>query len=442
MAKITQVTIIDEKTLRLDVNALKGDEIDLLALNQIDTSILKQKIDERKDTIYEKRLQQEKELFEANKNNELEKLRNKLKEEYQVSQQKLELQLQQLTTTKELLEKSIEEKAKLMANEEVKAYTEKMQKIETESRIEIARLTQQLQLEREKQKQVESQNKIEILNQEKKWQDQLYQKEQEINQLKLNRGAMNIKRIGEDLEKWCDNQYYSYAQIGFSTCTWEKDNTPIKDTDETKGTKADFIFKVYATTAYKEEELLTSVACEMKSEDPNSINKKTNASHFAKLDKDRKKKKCEYALLVSELEWDQINDVPIRRVKEYENMYIVRPAYFITFLSIIENLGMKYQELILENQREALQFEEAQVILDKFNQFKNDIITKTIEKIAKEVTTIQKNAQTIRESSDKILISASHIIDTQLENLKKKINQFQIDKIVKSIDKLDINPDE
>ena len=68
-----------------------------------------------------------------------------------------------------------------------------------------------------------------------------------------------------------------------------------------------------------------------------------------KLDKDRIKKGCEYALLVSELEWNSDNDVPIKKVPEYEKMYVVRPQYFITFLSIVYSFGMKYKDLLVNS---------------------------------------------------------------------------------------------
>ena len=110
-------------------------------------------------------------------------------------------------------------------------------------------------------------------------------------------------------------------------------NPPMGAYHYVRDQPGDYIFKVYASSSHKENELLTSVACEMKNESPNSTNKKKNSDHFLKLDKDRKKKGCEYALLISELEWDQANDVPIRKVVGYEKMYVVRPQYFITFLS-------------------------------------------------------------------------------------------------------------
>ena len=84
----------------------------------------------------------------------------------------------------------------------------------------------------------------------------------------------------------------------------------------------------------------------MKNENPESKTKKKNADYYKKLDSDRTKKNCEYALLVSELEMDKFNDAPIVKVTDYPKMYMVRPPYFIAFLSIIESLGKKYKDLL------------------------------------------------------------------------------------------------
>ncbi|HPN61231.1 MAG TPA: DUF2130 domain-containing protein, partial [Bacilli bacterium] len=209
-----------------------------------------------------------------------------------------------------------------------------------------------------------------------------------------------------------------------------------KEEGEARGTKADYIFKVYANDDFQEVNLLTSVACEMKSEDPSSQNKKKNAEHYAKLDKDRNKKNCEYALLISELEWEQANDVPIRKVMEYEKMYLVRPPYFITFLSIIVSLGVKYQELLLAHNQEVLQFQEIQEIQDAFEKMKSDILDKQLERLDKEIKAINTNANQIANLSQKIIESTDKLATTLLDNIKKKIENFNIKKITKAIDKV------
>ena len=67
-----------------------------------------------------------------------------------------------------------------------------------------------------------------IAEKEKELQKELFAQKEEINNLRLAKSSLNIKRIGEELENWCDNEYISYSQNGFQTCSWEKDNTTIK----------------------------------------------------------------------------------------------------------------------------------------------------------------------------------------------------------------------
>ena len=475
MAKITQITIIDENTLRLDVDAQKGDEIDLLSLNEFDVSHLRKIIDEGKDKEYEKRISEEKEKFKIQiekerikllsdfkeeQNNvienykkqisslEVNNLKNisELKEEQNKIIESLKLEILSLNKEKEQLTQSINEKAQLKADEEVKKYIDKINNLEKEkNNIQNEYEMKLLKLEysikdanndidnKLKEKDSEFNNKIHDL--EIEYLEKLHEKENEIIRLKNNRTSLHGKMIGEDLEKWCNNEFNAYAQTGFTHCTWMKDTISVKEDGELKGTKADYIFRVFNDETQKYE--LTSVILEMKSEDPLSKNTKTNESHYNKLDKDRRKKNCEYALLVSELDWEQANDLPIKKVIGYEKMYMVRPKYFISFLSIVEGLANKYKELLIARDLELIKFEKTTEIIDKFEKFKDDMINTLLERVIKSVAEINKQAKDINKAADSILATCSKIIDTQIETIKNKIEKFEITKIVKKIDKLD-----
>ncbi len=440
MAKLTDVTIIDAKTLRLNTDAMKGDEIDLLSLSKVDTSIITQKIKDAQDLEYEKFLTQVKNNFEKDKQIAINQATETLnKEKITLEQQlkdietkvKSDLELKFEKERNQLHQLNEELKAKMdlaLAQKElnlVKDINDLKAEIQTKN-AEIMRLVEG------KKKDIE----IEVLKTEAELKAEINKKEEEISNLRLSKSILNVKKLGEDLEKWCNNEFMAYALSGFQTCTWDKDNTSVKEEDEVKGTKADYIFKVYADASKKEIDLLTSVACEMKSEDPSSQNKKKNADHFAKLDKDRKKKNCEYALLISELEWEQGNDVPIRKIMEYEKMYLVRPQYFITFLSIVVSLGLKYQELLISHNKEVLQFQEIQDIQDAFEKMKNDILDKQLEKLEKEIKSINTNANSILNLSSKIIESTDKLTTTLLDNIKRKIEDFNIKKITKAIEKV------
>lgn len=445
MAKITQITIVDENTLRLEVDAQKGDEIDLLSLNEFDISHIRKIIEEGKDNEYNKRLNEEKSKFKLELQAEILKSNSLVKEQYESKLEEYKMKLLTLEKENEMINKSIEEKSNLKATEEVKKYLEHINKLEQEKNnlkneyeIKILKLEQNIKeaslkvdslLETKEKEYKEQILKLEIEHKEK-----LHEKENEITRLQNDRTVLNSKHIGDDLEDWCNNEMISYSQTGFINCDWKKDTIAIKEEGETKGTKGDYIFRVYNNEAHTVE--LTSVLCEMKSEDPLSKNPKANSSHYAKLDKDRKKKNCEYALLVSELEWEQMNDVPIMKVRGYEKMYMVRPQYFISFLSVIENLANKYKELIIRKEMEEAKFEKTNEILEKFEKFKDDVINTLIERIIKSVTDINNKAKTIRTAAEAIIETTNKIVETQIEAVKNKISKFEIVKITKSINKL------
>ncbi|HPX84154.1 MAG TPA: DUF2130 domain-containing protein [Bacilli bacterium] len=440
MAKLTDVTIVDAKTLRLNTDAKQGDEIDLLSLSKVDTSIITAKIKAAQDQEYEKLLNQAKDNFEKDKLLAIKQATETLSKEKNM----LEQQLKDLESkVRADLELQFEKERHQLknSNQEIKSQMEQaliqkelaLTKDINQLKIQIQEKNSEIErLQETKSKEIE----LEVLKKETELQTEINKKDEEISNLRLTKSITNVKKLGEDLENWCNNEYMAYALSGFQNCTWEKDNIAVKEEGEARGTKADYIFKVYANDDFQEVNLLTSVACEMKSEDPSSQNKKKNAEHYAKLDKDRNKKNCEYALLISELEWEQANDVPIRKVMEYEKMYLVRPPYFITFLSIIVSLGVKYQELLLAHNQEVLQFQEIQEIQDAFEKMKSDILDKQLERLDKEIKAINTNANQIANLSQKIIESTDKLATTLLDNIKKKIENFNIKKITKAIDKV------
>ena len=418
MAKIKDVEIVNSHTIKLLSDANKGDEIDLLEISQIDTSIILEKIDAETDKIYNKKLNDLKLHMQSDSNLKMIEATKKLEDEI--------LKLKTLFKTKEkeitmsLESKFIVEKGKL------------------ENQIALLK-SENESFESKKESAVnEVKNKLEneLLQVQQKYSSQIYEQKEKISNLELTKSLLSIKKIGEKLEEWCNQEYLTHEINGFDNCTWEKDNISIKDEFSSRATKADYIFKVYSSNIKDESTLLTSVACEMKSEDPTSLNKKKNSDHYAKLDKDRIKKNCEYALLISELEWETDNDAPIRKVVEYDKMYMVRPQYFIVFLSIITALGKKYHDVINEHNIQKEQFKETEEIVEEFEKMKNQILSHSIRLLEKHANSIIDNAQKIEGLSNNILESGRLIINTYLDQIKNKIENFNITKINKKIDKI------
>lgn len=410
MAKIKNITIIDNKLLQLNVDANAGDIIDLEEINQVDLTLISDKIKKAYEEEFNKKLKDEQSKFEQEKKN------ISLTKELEFSEklQAKDAENLKLKGVIESLKQQMDDEIKIKTLEYKDKYQEELHKLE----IKLQESNNNLLLAK-----AESDAAIE-------------KREAEIRKLVHEKSALSVKKIGERLELWCNEEYAAYAQSGFVNCTWEKDNDSKKEDGDVKGSKADFIFKVYADSEFNDNNLLTSVILEMKSEAPDSVNKKKNADHIDKLEKDRKKKGCEYALLVSELEWDNDNDVPIKKVSKYDKMYIVRPNYFIPMLNIIEGLGKKYQSLILKRNEEVIQFKESQNIIDEFEKFKEELIVKFVEKMHVDVEKIVKQAEAISASSDKILDTCEDMKNKLVKNCLNKIEKFDITKLVKKIEKI------
>ncbi|HHX78166.1 MAG TPA: DUF2130 domain-containing protein, partial [Acholeplasmataceae bacterium] len=269
--------------------------------------------------------------------------------------------------------------------------------------------------------------KIEKLEEEKIFIDKINELEKTIDTLKRDRSSLNVKTIGESLEIWCDNEMQAHNLVMPKNILWQKDNEVVK------GGKADFIYKVYATDARLEDELLTSVILEMKSEDPLAKSKQNIDPILRKLNEDRNNKGIEYAILVSEIDWKDNNDVPIRKVLEYDKMFIVRPPYFITLLNIITSFGLKYQEILLTEKSERIKFKDSEDILAEFEKMKNDILDLSLQYIENNIDEIIKESKNITKANDKLLNAANTILEAHLVTVKNKINNFNINRINRKI---------
>lgn len=436
MAKIKNIEIINSHTIKLLSDASAGDEIDLLEISKIDTSIILEKINSETDKEYNKKLNDLKVQMESeNKLKIIEALKTLEQEKFKLSTQleSKEKEVKLLLESKYNVEKGKLENQIAILEKEKESFESKKSfaviEVKNELERQITFLKHQLEL-------LSKEKTEEVMKVKQEYIIQFNEQEKKIANLELTKSLLNIKRVGERLEEWCNQEYQQHAINGFDNCTWEKDNLSVKDDDEAKGTKADYIFKVYSSKIMNESTLLTSVTCEMKSEDPSSINKKKNADHYGKLDKDRKKKNCEYALLISELEWELDNDAPIRKILDYEKMYMVRPQYFIVFLSIITALGKKYQDVINEQYLQKEQFKDSEEILREFEEMKNEILNKSLRYLENHANTIVSNANKIADLTKEILKSGEIILNTYIEQIKSRIENFNLTKINKKIEEI------
>lgn len=198
---------------------------------------------------------------------------------------------------------------------------------------EITRLKNEALLEEQKRKSTEEamhkEFEIQLREKEQLHKRELELKDEEIAQYRDFKARQSTKMIGESLEVFCKNQYELMVRPYLPTAVFGKDNDVV---DHTKG---DFVFRDYVDGVES-----VSIMFEMKNEADDTQTKHKNADFFKKLDADRTKKNCEYAVLVSMLELD--NDLynnGIYYVAEYEKMYVVRPQQFLAIISLLVHMG-------------------------------------------------------------------------------------------------------
>ena len=367
MKKIKAI-VKDKTTIELVEPGEGGDIIDLSDLVEVDTSYLETIIEEGKDKVYLAKLEQAKKLINAENDAKLEKLKAEIDSLTKSNEQALKLkeqevnnkyadQIAELTKKIELIENENRNKQDAITKEHQIA----LLNTKNESEAKYSKLESDFNAFKASQNTTIEKNKLEVINSyqaqindlkskydhdlalkdaqleknkvafelekekalatiRQNFDNLIKQKDDKIYNLLRTKASLNVKQTGEDLEAWCDNEVTSYMQNGLFNCTWTKDNKVIKEEDEIRGSKADYIFKVFANNEHNENELLATICMDMKDENPDSINKKSNADYYKQLDKNRIKKGCKYALLVSNLEMDKPNVLPIFKVREYEDM--------------------------------------------------------------------------------------------------------------------------
>ena len=181
------------------------------------------------------------------------------------------------------------------------------------------------------------------LSLKERYETQIKDRDDTIERLKDMKAKLSVKLIGETLELHCQNEFNGVRSSQFPFAYFEKDNEAVKDDEELKGTKGDFIYRDYDAQGGTE---VISIMFEMKDEQDVSTNKRTIESHLEKLHKDRKKKGLEYAVLVTLLEAD--NELYNRGIVDlsykYEKMYVIRPQFFLPLVSLLKNANMKTAE--------------------------------------------------------------------------------------------------
>ena len=250
----------------------------------------------------------------------------------------------------------------------------------------------------QKEYQLKEQNLIDIHAREIK------AKEQEIELYKDMKLKLSTKMVGETLEQHCKVQYDEYLRPILKNAYFEKDN------DAKTGSKGDFIYREKTEDGIE----FISIMFEMKNESDQTATKHKNEDFFKELDKDRKEKNCEYAILVSLLEKDNdyYNGGIVDVSHKYEKMYVVRPQSFITIINILRNSALN----TVETKRKLIEIQNQNIDIanfeEKMNNFKSAFSRNfklASDKFDSAIDEIDKTMQHLQKIKDNLLGSKNQL---------------------------------
>ena len=247
-------------------------------------------------------------------------------------------------------------------------------------------------------------------------------REREIERIQDMKARLSTKMLGESLEQHCEIEFNRLRPTAFPRAYFEKDNEVVE------GTKGDFVFRDFD----EEGNEIVSIMFEMKNEADDSTHRKTNESHFKKLDADRRKKGCEYAVLVSLLEPDNelyaagITDVSYR----FEKMYVIRPQFFIPLITLLRNAALSSmdarRELALVRQQniDVTNFEDQLAdFKDRFGRnyrIASERFAKAIDEIDKSIDHLQKIKEHLLGSERNLRLANDKAEDLTVKKLTRK----------------------
>ena len=254
-----------------------------------------------------------------------------------------------------------------------------------------------------------------------KYEAELKFKDEEILRYKDFKAKLSTKMLGESLEQHCEIAFEQLRATGFKTAEFGKDN------NAKSGSKGDYIYRDYDADGNE----LISIMFEMKNEADTTSTKKKNIDFLKELDKDRREKNCEYAILVSMLEGDNelYNSGIVDMSHIYEKMYVVRPQFFIPIITILRNAALNSVEYrkelsIIKSQNiDVSNFEAALYdFKDKFSknyELASRKFKTAIEEIDKTIDHLQKTKEALLSSENNLRLANNKAEDLSIKRLTK-----------------------
>jgi len=339
-----------------------------------------------RDQQFESEIKQRLEVAEKDKNNAVQIAEAKLKNELQLEFSKKEQEIQSLKSSTDL------ELAKIKSQMAIAEAEKKTAVLEATSLIKKERDKLVYELSNKETEKLLLEKSInEAFSEKMKLKEEaLKMKDDEIKRLRDFKQKLSTKMVGETLEQHCEIEFNRIRATAFQAAYFEKDN------DISGGTKGDYIYREPDPNGNE----LVSIMFEMKNEGDETSTKKKNEDFFAKLNKDRNDKNCEYAVLVSMLEGDnELYNSGILDVSyKYPKMYVIRPQFFITIITLLRNAA-----------KNSLQY-------------KNELSLMRNQSI--DVTNFENKINSFKEGFSKNYELASRKFETAIDEIDKTINHL------------------
>ena len=259
--------------------------------------------------------------------------------------------------------------------------------------------------------------------------------DEQIDYYKDLKARQSTKMVGETLEQHCEIEFNKLRATAFQNAYFEKDN------DARSGSKGDYIFREKDETGLE----VVSIMFEMKNEMDTTATKHKNEDFFKELDKDRKEKKCEYAVLVSMLESENeyYNQGIVDVSHRYEKMYVIRPQFFIPMISLLRNMG--YNSLKYKQELETIKAQNVDIthFEEDMENFKSafarnyDLASRkfqeAIDEIDKSINHLEKIKKALTSSENNLRLANNKAEDLTIKKLTK--NNPTMQELFKSLEK-------
>ncbi len=293
-------------------------------------------------------------MFAKEVSDQIQLLQEKLQMEHEQAIKNLEFTHEKTVSELQQRQKDVTSRYELQLKEKELEEQRHLQ----DSKMEIVRLENEV-------KSLQTSHALDLQTMKQSYDMQLSLKEEQLEYYRDFKAKQSTKMVGESLEQYCMNQFNQIRMTAFPNAYFEKDNEVSKS-----GSKGDFIFR----ESVDDVEFL-SIMFEMKNEMDTTATKHKNADFFKELDKDRREKHCEYAVLVSMLEEDSdlYNTGIVDVSYQYPKMYVVRPQFFLTLISLLRNSSMHSIELRREMQLLKLQEIDVTHFEEDLDAFKQNI---------------------------------------------------------------------